>query len=91
MEEEVRAQATVTDVVGEDARQHDSEHRRRAGRTDASAVVAMARAGIGPRVIAMHMGISTRMVRRILHRRVLETLAYELATGWPTLAREGQR
>lgn len=91
MDEEVRAKATVTDVVGEDARQHDSEHRRRAGRTVASAVVAMARGGIGPQVTAMQMGISPRMLRRLLHRCVLGTLANELASRRPTLAREAQR
>lgn len=90
MDEKVRAKATVADVAGEDARQHDRVPRLGAGCTVASAVVAMAHAGIGPRVIAMHTGISTRMVRRILCR-VLGTLAYELATRRPTLAREGQQ
>lgn len=77
MDEKVRARVTAAAVVGEDARQGDSEHRRRARCAVASAVVAMAYAGIGPRVIAMHMGISTRTVRRILHRRELGTWARE--------------
>jgi hypothetical protein len=87
MDEEVRAKR----VVDEDAKQDESGHRCEARWTDASAVIRMAHAGIRPRSIAMHMGISTRMVRRILYRRELRPLVYDNMKVLPLWAREGQR